>query len=1002
MEIFGSDVMQATVQILKNSKHHHNQSYTALDLMAADIPTVAPLLLATLDPRQNKQAELDLREIEKLPGYSIILLEIIAAPAQQETTRLASALCFKNFVRRCYNDENGQHLLPDDEVNVIKTQLLNLMVSSPPRIQAQLGDAISVIAQCDFYDRWQNLVGDIVSRFSTDNTVTNTGVLQVAHSIFKRWRPLFKSDELYTEINHVLGTFSTPFLSLLETTDQRVEADKGKKESLLQLFTTLEVMMQLVFDLSCQDIPPEFETNLQAVSGVLLKYLAYNNPLLETDDDSEVGVLELVKADIFEVLILYTTRYEDDFGPLLESFIQSGWNMLTNIGPETKYDILVSKALQFLTAVCGNAGHAQSFNNESVLESIVEKVIIPNLSLRESDIEMFEDEPIEFIRRDLEGSDNDTRRRAATDFLRKLRDHFNELVTRVVMKYVHLFLAEYVKDTEGKWRSKDTAVYLFSSIAATGIATSTQGVVSMNPLVDIVEFFQTNIASDLLAESTVQTILKVDAIKYLYTFRSHLTKEQWHSAFPLLVANLNSPHYVVYTYASISVERAMFLTNASHEPIFSKSDIQGSATNLLQHLFTLIQKDTEPEKVQENEFLMRCAMRVLIVIKDGVLEVVDSVLPQVVNITTVISKNPSNPRFYYYHFEAVAALIRWGSPTQPDKFEQTLYEPFSEILRNDIQEFVPYVFQLFAALLEANPAGTISDYYRTIIPPILQPVLWETKANVPALVRLLSSFIARDAAQMVVNNQIEPVLGIFQKLVSSKVTEAAGFELLEVVVGTFPFDALKPYFSQILQLVMMRLQGSKTDQLGLRFTHFFHFCSMRAGQGLGTDVFVEQTEALQPNLFPELYLGILLPTTPTLTRPLDRKLAALSELTTLLTSQAFNTRYLKGWGKTLLSLLSLLSDAPRLQHTTDYIVLEHDVDDLSFGQGFTQLSVLKRPGKDWVEHVRDVPAWVRGQVAEAKAKGVDLEKLAAERLPPVVTGQEELQKALGQVGGLVA
>lgn len=48
--------------------------------------------------------------------------------------------------------------------------------------------------------------------------MTNNGVLQVAHSIFKRWQPLYRTDELYTEINHVLSKFGGPFLSLVEVT----------------------------------------------------------------------------------------------------------------------------------------------------------------------------------------------------------------------------------------------------------------------------------------------------------------------------------------------------------------------------------------------------------------------------------------------------------------------------------------------------------------------------------------------------------------------------------------------------------------------------------------------------------------------------------------------------------------------------------------------------------------------------------------------------------------
>lgn len=58
-------------------------------------------------------------------------------------------------------------------------------------------------------------VQDLVSRLTPDDARTNNGVLQVAHSIFKRWRPLYRSDELFTEINHVLSKFGEPFVQLL-------------------------------------------------------------------------------------------------------------------------------------------------------------------------------------------------------------------------------------------------------------------------------------------------------------------------------------------------------------------------------------------------------------------------------------------------------------------------------------------------------------------------------------------------------------------------------------------------------------------------------------------------------------------------------------------------------------------------------------------------------------------------------------------------------------------
>ena len=290
------------------------------------------------------------------------------------------------------------------------------MIAVPPAIQTQLGEAISVIAESDFYERWDTLVDDLVSRLTADNPSVNNGVLQVAHSIFRRWRPLVRTDELFTEINFVLTKYGEPFLALWQNVDQAITQAEGNKAVLQQNFTTLGLITKLFFDLSCQDLPPVFEENLGAISGLFLKYLNYDNALLHTDDETESGPLEFVKVGILESLQLYAQKYRDVFGDYLTQFTQSSWQLLTTIGSDTKYDVLVSKALQFLTTVVKSKDHAQAFNSQEVLGQVVENVVLPNLSLRESDVELFEDEPIEYIRRDLEGSDSDTRRRAATDF----------------------------------------------------------------------------------------------------------------------------------------------------------------------------------------------------------------------------------------------------------------------------------------------------------------------------------------------------------------------------------------------------------------------------------------------------------------------------------------------------------------------------------------------------------------------------------------------------------
>ncbi|KAJ5717648.1 hypothetical protein N7488_003294 [Penicillium malachiteum] len=939
------------------------------------------LLEASLDPRRNKEAESALRQEEQKPGFSLQLLHITASESHPNNIRLASALCFKNFIKRSWTNEDGEYKLPLDEVATIKRELISLMISVPPAIRTQLGEAVSVIADSDFWERWETLVDDLVSKLSPENPTVNIGVLQVAHSIFKRWRPLFQSNELYIEINHVLNKFGNPFLALFEGLDSYLEQNKSNKENLTQGFTQLNLMIKLFYDLSCHDLPPMFEENISAIATILHKYLTYDNQLLHTDDDTEAGLLEYVRAGIFEVLTLYVQKFLDAFGPLVGQFIQSSWGLLTTISQETKYDILVSRALHFLTSVASMPEHAGAFQAEETLGQIIEKVILPNVSLRESDEELFEDEPIEFIRRDLEGSDSETRRRAATDFLRRLAEKFEGSVTKVVLQYTDHYLQEYAKDPASNWKSKDTAIYLFSAIAAKGVATAAHGVTATNSLVSITDFFQQHLAADLIAEDGVHPILKVDAIKYLYTFRSIITKEQWQQVLPVLVKHLASSNYVVYTYAAIAVERALFLSDGQGQPVIPPTEITPLTKDLLEHIFQLIQRNPAPEKVQENEFLMRCVMRVLVVVRDGVVPFTDVILQRFITITQIISSNPSNPRFYYFFFEAMGAFIRYAAPANPGKLEQAFYTPFATILQGDVQEFMPYVFQLFAALLEANPSADLPSYYQELIGPILMPVMWESKGNIPALVRLLSSIIPRGAQYIIEHNQIEPVLGIFQKLVSTKANEGYGFDLLETVSATFPPAATEKYFGLIMEIILQRLQNSKTENLSLRFVRFFHFITAHDDKGYNPDFIMQITEKVQQNLFTPVYLNVILQDTQKLARPLDRKTAVISLTKTLANSGAFATRYAKGWGFTCNTLLKLLELPPDVAHKDD-LMAEVDVEEMSFGVGFTPLNTIKAQQKDpWPETGTDLKKWVGTYLKEADKKhGGRISQFAQDRL----------------------
>ena len=116
--------------------------------------------------------------------------------------------------------------------------------------------------------------------------------------------------------------------------------------------------------------------------------------------------------------------------------------------------------------------------------------------------------------------------------------------------------------------------------------------------------------------------------------------------------------------------------------------------------------------------------------------------------------------------------------------------------------------QILAQLLSARP-GTqpgLSPPYQALFPPLLSPLLWERKGNVPALTDLFRAYISKGAAHIVATNSLQGVLGVFQKLLASKTTDIYAFKLLDSLFSHCQLVALSPYVNTVWNLLLHRMQ----------------------------------------------------------------------------------------------------------------------------------------------------------------------------------------------------
>ncbi|KAI8645460.1 Cse1-domain-containing protein [Parasitella parasitica] len=940
-------------------------------------------LVQTLNPAAHKQATDYLAQVEVQQGFPILLLKLIGDNAVDDTIRMTGAIYLKNYIKRHWVVDNAEDV---DKISAldreeIKKQIVQLMISVPDKLQLQVSEAVSLIAQSDFPDNWENLLPELISKLSPTEYRVNNGILETAHSIFKRWRSVFRTDDLFSDIKYVLDMFCEPYKQLFQITDKLIQENSNNPEALVVLARSLNLLIQVYYDLNCQDFPEFFEDNLATFMDLFQKYLEYQSPSLASDDADEEGPLEQIKTGICLILELYASRYQDAV-PQLGSFVPVVINLMKNANDDAKYDTMVCSAFAVLTAISKIPSYAQSFLDENTLKPVCETIIFPNISMRTVDEELFEDNPIEYIRRDLEGSDTDTRRRAAADFIRALMERGEAQVTKIIAEHINHHLYTYSINPKNNWKDKNTAIFLMVAIASRA-SNSQQGVTKTNELVNVVDFFSKNVLCDL--QSDVRTdipILKVDAIKYVYTFRTQLTKEQLLVVFPLLVKHLESSDYVVYSYAAIAIERILFIRH-NKTMLFTSADIKPYAETLLSQLFRLIESGDTPEKLSENDYLMRTVMRVIIISRQDMVLYVNVIMGKLTNILSIVSKNPSNPKFNHYVFESIGALIRFICPISEaalTEFENMCFGPFQAILSQQVQEFSPYVFQLLAQLLEHHKGTELTPAYVDLLTLVLNPALWE-HGNIPALVRLIQAYLNKGVSSILAHNQLEQILGIFQqKLVSSRKFEHYGMILLDTISLKVPSNVLVNYLPALLSAVLKRLQSKKKgdsilfDRFTRNFTLWMNHCFLLESLG-GPDTIIKVYEQLQPGLFGQIMTLFVLPDLTKLSKPADRKLGGCGMVRLLTGSDLMlQAPYVdQFWRQSLLAVLALFELPVAIEADGPDELYTLDIEDGGYQTAYAKLATsspvphnptsgLPTPPVYFVQQIMAMPADKRGIV----------------------------------------
>ena len=689
---------------------------------------------------------------------------------------------------------------------------------------------------------------------------------------------------------------------------------------------------------------------------------------------SESSAADALRAAVCDAINLFVEVNEEEFAPYLPRFAAAVWALLVKVSSsspapspasssyasDSKSDAVAIAAMRFLTTVARGV-HAGLFVADSsasggaaaagaagttaasssppsddpaepsptgALAQVCDAVVLPALVLRSDGTELFESNWVEYVRRDAEGADADTRRRAAAELARALVERFPRGAGVLFSRAAQRLLEEARVGGPAAWRSKDAALYLVMALMAkkserapgvsVAAAAASASSASAPPVVDIPSFFAAHVAPELASRaagppdsaSTGSDVLAADALRFLSTFRQLLRPSDLAAATPALVALLRVEAAVVHSYAAIALERLLAPQRTLQAaaaaapgttrgapsavvsaPLVPRDVLRPQLQPLLSALFAAF----ELPDSSENEYLMRCVARTLAAAGPDVGPFAPHALSELARMSLEAAANPSHPLFNHYLFESVAVLVRAAAAAGEPALaavEAALFPAITAVLQNDVQEFHPYVFQVLAQLAEARPlapgvvggeaaaatattaaattatATTLPPAYLQLLRPLLAPAFWERGANVPALARLLRALLLRAGSSVVREAQLEPVLGVVQKLISSRGAADAesgrtALALLRGVSAASPSPsgggggaaALDPYLPTLWGLLFARAQAARTPRFVRGLLLFASgFAVVKSSRpsgngGGGAAALAASVDAVQPGLF---------------------------------------------------------------------------------------------------------------------------------------------------------
>lgn len=616
-----------------------------------------------------------------------------------------------------------------------------------------------------------------------------------------RYTVEFRSDSLFMEIldcmqiNEVMTNDALELIRIFVSSNYQ-NVDKRHVDIVKYIVT-------IAYNFNYQDFPEFYEDNLEKWISILkltCGAVQYNPAF----NDLSTTSMSMINK--------YFGSYYDDVRNYFNEFTDSLWSLLLNAKKynDPGYYKLNTEILEFYKQII--LYKRVNFDMDSI-NLLISQLILPHLEVSNKEIEDLEDKTEEFLKSELEDTEESSNKSMAISLLKSLNEVYPSIFNDIVKPAYISLLDEYDQDVKLNWRSKALAInIIFSSIiiryssefGVSKICISNEELIELLNRIAISELNNTN------QTQSRNSIIKAYVFKFLVYFRN-LIPSNWLSQIVSLLANMliKSESDLIIFGSLICIQKFLYMRNLSNLKEYPFKEILNNFS-ILNELFNVISAYSS----NINQIAIKCLYKIYDLIDSSVfLTINDSIIS--INKTIIyklITSSIQNlkPEFNFYFFESICLLLKKYIQTNINSYlsiRNIINDELHGFLNNwnEATEFQGYIFQIYS--LELFIDNEFTDIQKSWLVYILKEENWVMSNS-----HLFDSFIQYIKVLMKINKSVflsnnntyfNSFLNIIRILIDFN-RENLVFDIVACLVDYFEVNDVIYQLNQIVSLFLVK------------------------------------------------------------------------------------------------------------------------------------------------------------------------------------------------------